>query len=210
MITKEVLAVLIKEYQETPCSIMFLERKYGISRNTIKKYLEKLNIPVKWYKYQLIDEKDVINRYVVDRQRTEDIADIYHCSIHPINNILKRYGVKRTQAESLRGKQNGSKNPNWKGGLIAYDKYALSIHAFKYKMSIWSAKILERDGIKCKLCDSEEKLNAHHIIPVRELEEKDLFNINNGITLCRKCHMKIHLKENQYIEQFKKLISGSV
>lgn len=188
---------------------MFLEKKYNISRNTIKKYLKKTGIPTKWFKAHLIDEKLVIEKYVVDKITVEEIAKIYYCSIHPINDILRKYKVKRTQAESLKGKLVGSKNPNWKGGQIRYEKYRLSVKRFRYKMRIWAAKILDRDNIQCKMCGSDEKLNAHHIIPVRELEEKDLFDVNNGITLCRKCHMKIHLKENLYKEQFKKLLSDS-
>ena len=141
--------------------------------------------------------------------RPYEIADIYHCSSHPINDILKKYGVKRKQADSLKGVLVGDKNPNWKGGITKYDEYVRTIKGFKYKMRIWSAKVLERDGIKCKMCSSEDKLEAHHIIPVREVDIKHLFDIDNGITLCRKCHMKIHLKENSYKEYLKSLLSDS-
>lgn len=201
---------LVKEYLDTTCSLNYLEKKYGISRNTISKYLKKKNIPTKYWKASMIDEKDVINKYVIERLMPYEIAEIYHCSTHPINSILKKYGVKRKQSESLKGKLVGEKNPNWKGGITKYDEYTESIKGFKYKMRIWSGKVLERDNILCRMCGSDEKLEAHHIIPVRDSGIEDLFNVNNGITICRKCHMKIHLHEYEYVKQFKEMISGSV
>jgi len=210
MIEKNVINNIIKEYEKTACSLNYLEKKYKVSRNSIAKYLKKTGIPTKYFKHHLINERDVVNKYVIDRARVEDIADIYHCSIHPINDILKKYKVKRKQSESLKGRLVGNKNPNWKGGITKYDEYTKNIKGFKYRMRAWSGKILERDDFSCKMCGGDEKLEAHHIIPVRELNPVDLFNINNGITICRRCHMKIHLREKEYAEQFKKMISGSV
>jgi 5-methylcytosine-specific restriction endonuclease McrA len=210
MYKKELMEQIAREYQDTTCSMKYLGRKYGISRDTIKKFFDKKDIPTKYFKQHLIDPKDVVNKYVVERMRVEDVAEIYHCSIAPINRILRKYGVKRKQSESLKGRMVGDKNPNWKGGKTNYSRYTISIKGFKYKMRIWSAKVIERDNIQCKLCGSDENLNAHHIEPVRNCKLEILFDVNNGITLCRKCHLRIHLKEENYKEEFKKLLSGSV
>lgn len=210
MIKEQIKKELIEEYLNTTCSLNYLEKKYKISRNTIAKYLKQKGIPTKYWKASLIDEKEVINKYVIERLRPYEIAEIFHCSTHPINNILIKFGVKRKQSDSLKGQLVGDKNPNWRGGVTKYDEYKSSIKGFKYKMRIWSSNILERDNILCKMCGCDDNLEAHHIIPVRELNIEDLFNIKNGITLCRKCHMKIHLHENEYVEQFRELISGSV
>lgn len=210
MIKKSVEEDIVNEYINTSCSLNYLEKKYKVSRNSIAKFLKKRNIPTKYWKTHLIDEKDVVTKYVVDRLRPYEIAKIYHCSTHPITNILRRLGVMRKQSESLKGQLIGDKNPNWKGGITKYDEYIKSVKGFKYKMRIWSAKILDRDNCLCKMCGSDENLEAHHIIPVRQLSTDDLFIIENGITLCRKCHSSIHLKEQEYQELFKELISGSV
>jgi hypothetical protein len=71
----------------------------------------------------------------------------------------------------------------------------------------WRKRILKRDGFECKLCDSDIKLVAHHII-----EAKDnpglRFELNNGITLCEKCHINIHKNDSHnYIESLQKVIS---
>jgi len=58
----------------------------------------------------------------------------------------------------------------------------------------WRAKVLKRDGYKCRECHKsgpDIKLEAHHI------EEwftntRLRFSALNGITLCVQCHDKIH------------------
>jgi hypothetical protein len=58
----------------------------------------------------------------------------------------------------------------------------------------WRMAVYERDGFKCCECGSKKNLNAHHIIHWARLEKGDplKFDINNGVTLCKKCHLKAH------------------
>ena len=57
----------------------------------------------------------------------------------------------------------------------------------------WRKAVYERDNYTCQSCGKTgEKLAAHHILPYAIF--KDLrFDVNNGITLCRKCHKGFHL-----------------
>ncbi len=78
-------------------------------------------------------------------------------------------------------------------------------------MKIWIGQVIGRDGIRCKLCNEEysnnNRLVANHIIPIRDIEKSELlFDINNGITLCEKCHYKIHFREKEYEIIFRNLI----
>lgn len=61
------------------------------------------------------------------------------------------------------------------------------------KSKKWIKDILERDGYKCQQCGKDTGLVAHHIVEWKESIELR-FDINNGITLCRSCHMKHHYK----------------
>jgi 5-methylcytosine-specific restriction endonuclease McrA len=60
---------------------------------------------------------------------------------------------------------------------------------------IWRRAVLERDNYICFWCDETSKsLCAHHVLSWIKYPEYR-FNINNGVTLCGKCHNKIHGKE---------------
>lgn len=54
--------------------------------------------------------------------------------------------------------------------------------------------IKNRDGNKCALCDSQESLEVHHLIPFRyslTVLKTPIYLVNsptNGITLCKVCH----------------------
>lgn len=58
----------------------------------------------------------------------------------------------------------------------------------------WGKIIKERDKYQCQLCPENRKelLEAHHI-KTKELYPELEFNIDNGITLCLKCHALQHL-----------------
>jgi len=56
-------------------------------------------------------------------------------------------------------------------------------------LAVWSWLVLERDNYTCQNCGfSSDKhlLHAHHI----DDEPKFRLRINNGITLCKDCHLK--------------------
>lgn len=60
-----------------------------------------------------------------------------------------------------------------------------------------AGKVSERDNNKCKLCGAEESLVVHHID-----ENKKNNNMDNLITLCRKCHMSYHAAPEGEIKDF--------
>jgi 5-methylcytosine-specific restriction endonuclease McrA len=60
----------------------------------------------------------------------------------------------------------------------------------------WRKKIYERDNYTCQICNDRSKrghpviLNAHHIKSFAEYPE-ERYDINNGMTLCRDCHLLV-------------------
>jgi hypothetical protein len=111
----------------------------------------------------------------------------------------------------------GKRASNWKGGKSYFKE---SIYA-NHRYSEWRLNVFERDKWICKICgyDKGGTLQVHHLIPVKEIIKeynlknvydiincKNLWDVNNGITLCKKCHEKIFSKEKEYEELFKKLI----
>lgn len=62
----------------------------------------------------------------------------------------------------------------------------------KYKN--WKKQVLIRDNYTCQRCGNKENLVVHHI--EKFSENKQLrFNVDNGITLCQKCHKEVHKHE---------------
>lgn len=55
----------------------------------------------------------------------------------------------------------------------------------------WKKDVLSRDSYMCQWCHNKEDLVAHHIVSWKENIELR-FNLSNGLTLCRSCHMSHH------------------
>ena len=104
----------------------------------------------------------------------------------------------------------GPKNINWKGGVTPLIEQIR--RCFRYRL--WHSDIFTRDYWTCQECNKKGgNLHVHHIkqlvIIITEnnintikeaLECSELWDINNGITLCKKCH------EEQGMKQCKKLV----
>lgn len=97
-------------------------------------------------------------------------------------------------------KTRGPNNYNWKGGS---SRLNLAIRGM-YENRKWSDGVRSRD-CKCVSCGSPELLEAHHIVNLSELILKydikntedarkceELWNLDNGVTLCMRCHYKEH------------------
>jgi len=103
----------------------------------------------------------------------------------------------------------GEKCTFWKGGITPINKHVKSL--VEYKM--WRMNIFVRDNFTCQMCnkrggwnkETKERiiLNAHHIKSfssimgdndIKTYQEAincaELWNLDNGQTLCRDCHKK--------------------
>lgn len=61
----------------------------------------------------------------------------------------------------------------------------------------WRKKVFERDNYKCQKCGVRGgDLNAHHILSYKD-HPSERINIQNGITLCEKCHKKQHSQDDK-------------
>jgi len=65
---------------------------------------------------------------------------------------------------------------------------------------IWRARVIRRD-IKCQVCENLKSRHVHHLNNAEDHPE-ERFDIDNGITLCSKCHMQFHCNfKNSYREK---------
>ena len=85
-------------------------------------------------------------------------------------------------------RREGEGTNNWRGGITP--KNVKIRHSIEYRL--WRESIFARDNWICQNCGLKGgKLNAHHIKNFSEFPELR-FAIDNGITLCKKCHKKFH------------------
>jgi len=135
------------------------------------------------------------------------------CAKKRIGPKSPRFGVQLTQetkdkiANSLKGRYRGRLNPKWKEDAI--HRWRASFH-HTYEYKSWRKQVFQRDGYSCKACGkpSNGDIQAHHIQPL-EFSPELIFDVANGITLCRKCHRSIKGKEIQFVEMFSELVSDS-
>lgn len=96
-----------------------------------------------------------------------------------------------------------SNNPNWKGGIKPLTRQLRD----SLMMKKWIFEVLKKEGYKCFYCGCTGNLEAHHIINFSALLEayefdngsldfdgllkfEPLWDVNNGVALCHKCHNK--------------------
>ena len=80
---------------------------------------------------------------------------------------------------------SGSNSHSWKGGVT--NPNAKIRNSREYRL--WRHAVLERDNYTCVWCGSKENIQTDHIKPFALFPELRLA-IDNGMTLCKKCHRK--------------------
>jgi len=80
----------------------------------------------------------------------------------------------------------GSNNPNYNPNLTEDER-----QNNRNNISPWRRKVKQRDEYICQCCGSTKNPQAHHIDCYSLFKEQRL-DVDNGITLCKKCHKKIH------------------
>lgn len=91
---------------------------------------------------------------------------------------------KRSKNKSL--SKMGNRNPNWKGGISPENKRLRMSARFRE----WRESVFKRDNFTCQICfERGGELHPDHIKQFAYFPELR-FQINNGRTLCKSCHMK--------------------
>lgn len=105
-----------------------------------------------------------------------------------IGNSLKQ-SKKFKQSMKEYGKKHSKENHwNWKGGIT--EELRLLRQTDEYKM--WRNQVYARDNWTCQKCGNKLKnLTAHHKKSFKDNPELR-YNLDNGVTLCRSCHKKLH------------------
>ena len=90
---------------------------------------------------------------------------------------------------------HGPNHPNWNPNLTNEERYR-SRHHKEYVY--WRTSVYKRDNFICQKCNKPSnkasgELVAHHLYDWKN-HTKQRYTINNGVTLCRTCHIFFHNK----------------
>ena len=92
--------------------------------------------------------------------------------------------TRRKRSEAVKGE----KCWNWQGGKTSEQK----IIRHSLELRLWRESVFKRDDWTCQDCGERGGvLNAHHLKPFAEFPELRT-SIENGITLCKRCHVNRH------------------
>lgn len=129
-----------------------------------------------------------LSRYgVAYTQQSENVRN------KTIRTCMEKYGVEN-YVELFKGTFIGENSPVWKGGAEAS-----RVERATHEYIIWRASVFNRDRYTCCICGArngngeEVELHAHHINNWADYPE-DRYRVDNGITLCSKCHYGFHSK----------------
>ena len=124
---------------------------------------------------------------------------------------MDRYGVNN-YIELFKGKFIKENSPVWKGGAKTSREERST-----YEYTQWRKSVFSRDMYACVCCKAKSKhgcrvnLHAHHIQNWADHID-DRYNVDNGVTLCDKCHYNFHSiygKKNNTYEQIAEYIKQS-
>jgi hypothetical protein len=120
------------------------------------------------------------------KEKWETKRELYQHIIY----LLQSSSERRDNDKWLDSLPRGDKHKFWRGGTTLN----------RYRGSDWRVQriaCLERDDYKCSVCGesyTKGNLDVHHI--VRYLDTQDN-NVNNLITLCKKCHRRFEVQNGK-------------
>jgi hypothetical protein len=118
----------------------------------------------------------------------------YRCSCGETNKIRFNSFQKGSRCKKCGIEKNkGENNPNYNPNLTDKERSRNENRCKHTVYKKWRNEVFKRDSFICQNCEDSKggNLNAHHIY--NWIDNEELRHVvSNGITLCKKCHIKFH------------------
>jgi len=194
---------LKKLYYDDELSYSQIEKILGLKRGRIYSWFKKYGIIAR-------DQSTCMTGKVLTKKHKEKISKSNskpHTKERCKNISISKKGtiISEEHKEKIRqrfiGLRVGDNHPMWKGGLSILRNRLRQTYEYKN----WRSRVYERDKFTCQMCMCVgDKLNCHHIEMFSNIVKKYnlkiyedyinciyLWDIKNGITLCKNCHVGI-------------------
>jgi 5-methylcytosine-specific restriction endonuclease McrA len=106
------------------------------------------------------------------------------------NRGIRRYYIKghNKAGQFKTGQTTGEKNRNWKGGVTSENNRIRKSEEYIN----WRKAVYIKDRYTCQKCGHQyTNIVAHHIKSFEDFPELR-FDVENGMVLCRSCHLRLH------------------
>lgn len=99
------------------------------------------------------------------------------------------YCNRKCMAEDYKDRLRAENHWNWQGGITEKQSRDNLYEGYKD----WRKAVFKRDNYTCRECGNHQSgvLVAHHIKERKDYPEL-LLDVDNGLTLCKDCHKKVH------------------
>ena len=158
-----------------------IAEQFGMTEQAVKLYASRHGI-----------HKDAAYLRVIQAERMQGRTRSEETRQKLREKALQRPPLREQTRDRLRQRpvhNRGAAHYKWKGGK-PWERFKTP------EYQAWRNAVLERDAYICQHCDrhcnkNEKGLAAHHVQPYADHPELR-FDVSNGLTLCRSCHMALH------------------
>jgi len=222
--------VLSRMYTKECMVIYQISREFGVADSTVSGWLQYYTIPTRGSKGTLA--VPMPSKEVLEKMYSEECMDQYQISLEfgvtdvTVSNWLHKFNI------STRGSRGTIDNVPPEDELLNHISDGLNQHHIAEKYGVcdstifrwcecygihgmvngfrchtpehinWRDAVFDRDHYTCQKCGATNTyIQAHHIVPFADHPEV-AYELENGITLCKRCHESIRQHEYEYIDYF--------
>jgi transposase len=173
--------VIERMYTKEGMSQRQIAKEFNVNQAKVCTWLREYNIPIRCagaIAFQIPPKDDLLN-CIADGLNQHQITEKYNVCDSTIFRWCEYYGIP---------------------GMVNKFRFTTDEHIE------WRDAVLDRDNYICQECGGfGDVLHAHHIKPYHDYPELEL-DIDNGITLCERCHKQTFGREYHYIVKYEDIV----